>query len=55
MNAKYADVLKTADILTFLDSLPSGMFDLPKGAAVPGPRPNLPRILEKALGIRRAS
>jgi len=39
MNAKYADVLKTADILTFLDSLPGGMFDLPKGSAVPGPRP----------------
>ena len=31
MNAKYADVVKTAEVLTFFDSLPSGMFDLPKG------------------------
>ena len=31
MNAKYADVVKTSEVLTFLDSLPSGMFDLPKG------------------------
>jgi maleamate amidohydrolase len=38
MNAKYADVVKTADALKFLDSLPSGMFDLPKGAA-PAPAP----------------
>ncbi len=40
MNAKYADVVKTADALKFLDSLPGGMFDLPKGtaAAVPPPK-----------------
>jgi nicotinamidase-related amidase len=38
MNAKYADVVKTADALKFLDSLPSGMFELPKGAA-PAPKP----------------
>jgi nicotinamidase-related amidase len=38
MNAKYADVVKTADVLAFLDGLPSGMFDLPKGAPVSGPR-----------------
>ena len=31
MNAKYADVLKTSEVLTFLDTLPSGMYDLPKG------------------------
>jgi isochorismate hydrolase len=31
MNAKYADVVKTSEVLTFLDKLPSGMFDLPKG------------------------
>jgi hypothetical protein len=31
MNAKYADVVKTSEVLTFLDTLPSGMFDLPKG------------------------
>jgi maleamate amidohydrolase len=34
MNAKYADVVKTAELLAFFDSLPSGMFDLPKGAPV---------------------
>ena len=32
MNAKYADVVKTAEVLSFFDTLPSGMFDLPKGA-----------------------
>ena len=31
MNAKYADVVKTSDVLTFLDTLPAGMFDLPAG------------------------
>ena len=35
MNAKYADVVKTSEVLAFLDTLPSGMFDLPKGNAVP--------------------
>jgi maleamate amidohydrolase len=39
MNAKYADVVKTAEILAFFDSLPVGMFDLPKGA--PAPEPSL--------------
>ena len=38
MNAKYADVVKTGDVLTFLDGLPSGMFALPKGAPVSPPR-----------------
>jgi maleamate amidohydrolase len=32
MHAKYADVVKTAEVLTFLDSLASGMFELPKGS-----------------------
>ena len=31
MNAKYADVVKTSEVLAFLDTLPSGMFDLPTG------------------------
>ena len=31
MNAKYADVVKTSEVLAFFDTLPSGMFDLPKG------------------------
>lgn len=31
MNAKYADVLKTGEILDYLDTLPAGLFDLPKG------------------------
>ena len=33
MNAKYADVVKTAEVLSFLDTLPEGLFDLPKGEA----------------------
>jgi len=37
MNAKYADVVKTSEVLTFIDTLPSGMFDLPKGSAVRAP------------------
>jgi maleamate amidohydrolase len=35
MNAKYADVIKTAEVLAFFDTLPSGLFDLPKGVADP--------------------
>ena len=31
MNAKYADVVKTAEVLAFFDTLPPGLFDLPKG------------------------
>ncbi len=38
MNAKYADVVKTSEVLSFFDTLPSGMFDLPKGSA-PEPHP----------------
>ena len=37
MNAKYADVLKTEEIIGFLDTLPSGMYDLPKGSPVRSP------------------
>jgi isochorismate hydrolase len=33
MNAKYADVLKTAEVLDFIDTLPEDLFDLPKGSA----------------------
>lgn len=33
MHAKYADVVKTAEVLAFLDGLAEGMFDLPQGAA----------------------
>ena len=36
MNAKYADVLKTTEVLVFLDGLASGMFELPKGSSAPG-------------------
>ncbi|HEX3991569.1 MAG TPA: hypothetical protein VHX39_10405, partial [Acetobacteraceae bacterium] len=31
MHAKYADVVKTADVLTFFNSLPEGLFELPSG------------------------
>jgi len=39
MNAKYADVVKTSEVLAFFDTLPKGMFDLPKGVSAPEPRP----------------
>jgi isochorismate hydrolase len=41
MNAKYADVVKTSEVLAFFDGLPSGMFDLPTGSAAPAPKPKL--------------
>ena len=31
MNAKYADVMKSDEVIAFLASLPKGMFDLPAG------------------------
>jgi maleamate amidohydrolase len=37
MNAKYADVVKTDEVLAFFGGLPSGMFDLPKGPPIPAP------------------
>ena len=33
MNAKYADVVKTAEVLDFFESLPADLFELPKGTA----------------------
>jgi maleamate amidohydrolase len=38
MNAKYADVVKTAEVLAFLDTLEKGMFELPEGVPVQEPR-----------------
>jgi len=35
MNAKYSDVVKTAEVLAFFDTLPEGLFDLPKGVPTP--------------------
>ena len=32
MHAKYADVLPTAEVLAYLERLPSGLFDLPAGS-----------------------
>lgn len=32
MNAKYADVVKTDEVLEYFDTLPEGLFDLPKGS-----------------------
>lgn len=32
LNAKYADVVKADEVLSFFDTLPEGLFDLPKGA-----------------------
>ncbi len=36
MNAKYADVVKTSEVLGFLDTLQSGMYHLPAGNAPKG-------------------
>lgn len=35
MNAKYADVVSTADVLEFFDTLPADLFDLPEGVSAP--------------------
>ncbi len=32
MNAKYADVVGTEDVIEYIESLPDDLFDLPKGA-----------------------
>src|ERR1043165_9193647 len=34
MNAKYADVVKTAEVLEFFEGLPTGQYELPSGAPV---------------------
>jgi nicotinamidase-related amidase len=34
MNAKYADVVKTEEVLSYFDTLKEGMFDLPRGVPV---------------------
>lgn len=34
MHAKYADVIKTSEVLDFFDTLASDMYDLPRGAGV---------------------
>jgi hypothetical protein len=39
MNAKYGDVVKTSEVLAFLDSLPNGMYNLPPGKPVAAPAP----------------
>jgi hypothetical protein len=41
MNAKYADVVKTFEVLAFFDSLPGGLFDLPQGSAPEAAKPKL--------------
>ncbi|MBV9017882.1 MAG: isochorismatase family protein, partial [Alphaproteobacteria bacterium] len=33
MHAKYADVVPTAEVLAYFDTLPAGLFDLPTGIA----------------------
>jgi maleamate amidohydrolase len=41
MNAKYADVVQTVEVLAFLETLSSGMFDLPKGSSLSDLSPKL--------------
>jgi maleamate amidohydrolase len=38
MHAKYADVVKTAEVLSFFASLPNDLFELPEGTPVPPAR-----------------
>ncbi|HEY4042442.1 MAG TPA: hypothetical protein VGM32_11450, partial [Rhodopila sp.] len=38
MHAKYADVLKAADVLAYFDTIPADQFDLPQGSARPAAR-----------------
>ena len=52
MNAKYADVVKTAEVLEFFDTLPSGMFDLPKGAPPRRRSPSSRRISDANSLVR---
>jgi nicotinamidase-related amidase len=35
MNAKYADVVKTSDVLAFMDTLDASLYNAPKGVGVP--------------------
>jgi maleamate amidohydrolase len=35
MHAKYADVVSTAEILSYFDQLPGDLFDLPAGRCSP--------------------
>jgi hypothetical protein len=34
LGAKYADIVKSEDVLNYFDTLQPGMFDLPKGIPV---------------------
>ena len=43
MHAKYADVVPTAEILSYFDRLQTGLFDLPEGS-----RTSVPPIKEAA-------
>lgn len=47
MNAKYADVVKTSEVLAFFDALPAGMYDLPKGE-LPSPPKSAAKIAASA-------
>jgi hypothetical protein len=33
MNAKYADVISTAEVISYIEKLPGGLFELPAGVA----------------------
>jgi len=37
MHAKYADVVPTAEVLSYFDRLPRGLFDLPAGCSSTAP------------------
>jgi hypothetical protein len=35
MNAKYADVVKTAEVLAFMDTLDASLYNAPRASAAP--------------------
>ncbi len=51
MNAKYADVVKTSEVLEFFDTLPANQYDLPSGAPHAGP----PGKQRRLTALRRRS
>jgi maleamate amidohydrolase len=46
MHAKYADVVPTAEVLSYFDGLPGELFDLPTGKGSPGAAPPIKEAAE---------
>jgi len=56
MHAKYADVVSTAEVLTYFDQLPADLFDLPAGttAAAPGRHRIKETVIQAAKRVQTA-